>query len=80
MLGVEAPEATFYIWLKVEDEIDYTVKLYERYNLKVIPGSFLGREGEGKGYVRLALVYEEEKTREALQRIAALNEALRSKK
>jgi aspartate/methionine/tyrosine aminotransferase len=76
VLGVEAPEATFYIWLKVEDEIDYTVKLYERYNLKVIPGSFLGREGEGKGYVRLALVYEAEKTREALERIAALNEEL----
>ena len=76
VLGVDAPEATFYIWMKVDDEIDYTVKLYERYNLKVIPGSFLGREGEGKGYVRLALVYEEEKTREALQRIAALNEQL----
>jgi len=79
VLGVEAPEATFYIWMKVDDEIDYTVKLYERYNLKVIPGSFLGREGEGKGYVRLALVYEEEKTREALERIAALNEELRMK-
>jgi aspartate/methionine/tyrosine aminotransferase len=76
VLGVEAPEATFYIWLEVEDEIDYTVKLYERYNLKVIPGSFLGREGEGKGYVRLALVYEADRTREALQRIAALNEEL----
>jgi aspartate/methionine/tyrosine aminotransferase len=35
----------------------------------VIPGSFLGREGEGKGYVRLALVYEAELTREALERI-----------
>jgi aspartate/methionine/tyrosine aminotransferase len=76
VLGVEPPEATFYIWLKVDDEIDYTVKLYERYNLKVIPGSFLGREGEGKGYVRLALVYEAEKTREALERIARLNEEL----
>ncbi len=79
VLGVEAPEATFYIWLKVEDEIDYTVKLYERYNLKVIPGSFLGREGEGKGYVRLALVYEADRTREALERIAALNEELKNK-
>jgi len=69
ILGTEMPEATFYIWLKVEDEIDFTVKLYENYNLKVIPGSFLGREGEGKGYVRLALVYEAEKTREALERI-----------
>ncbi len=72
ILGLEAPEATFYIWLKVEDEIDFTTTLYEKYNLKVIPGSFLGREGEGKGYVRLALVYEADKTREALQRIALL--------
>ena len=77
VLGVEPPEATFYIWLAVGDEIDFTVKLYERYNLKVIPGSFLGREGEGKGYVRLALVYEAEQTREALQRIAALMEELK---
>jgi len=29
VLGVDAPEATFYIWMKVDDEIDYTVKLYE---------------------------------------------------
>jgi len=69
VLGVDAPEATFYIWLKVEDEIAFTTKLYKEYNLKVIPGSFLGREGEGKGYVRLALVYEETLTRECLERI-----------
>jgi len=69
VLGVDAPEATFYIWLKVEDEIAFTTKLYKEYNLKVIPGSFLGREGEGQGYVRLALVYEAELTRECLIRI-----------
>jgi len=69
ILGVVTPEATFYIWLKVEDEIVFTTTLYEVYNLKVIPGSYLGREGEGQGYVRLALVYEAEKTREALIRI-----------
>ncbi len=72
VLGVDTPEATFYIWLKVEDEIAFTIALYKNYNLKVIPGSFLGREGEGEGYVRLALVYEADKTREALQRIASL--------
>ena len=72
VLGIDAPEATFYIWLKVEDEIDFTIRLYQDYNLKVIPGSFLGREGHGEGYVRLALVYEEEQTREALERIAKL--------
>jgi len=69
VLGVEAPEATFYIWLKVDDEIAFTTRLYQEYNLKVIPGSFLGREGEGQGYVRLALVYEADKTKEALERI-----------
>jgi len=69
VLGIEAPEATFYIWLKVGDEIAFTTKLYKEYNLKVIPGSYLGREGEGEGYVRLALVYEVEKTKECLERI-----------
>lgn len=74
ILGITPPEATFYIWLKVEDEIAFTTRLYRDYNLKVIPGSFLGREGQGEGFVRLALVYEEEKTREALERIKeALN-------
>jgi len=70
ILDIDTPKATFYIWLKVEDEIAFTTRLYEAYNLKVIPGSFLGREGEGQGYVRLALVYEVDKTKEALQRIA----------
>ena len=76
VLGLDAPEATFYIWLKVDDEITFTTALYEKYNLKVIPGSFLGREGEGKGYVRLALVYEADITREALQRIAKMQKEL----
>ena len=69
VLNIEPPLATFYVWLEVEDEIEFTTRLYKDYNLKVIPGSFLGREGQGKGFVRLALVYEEEKTREALERI-----------
>jgi aspartate/methionine/tyrosine aminotransferase len=69
ILGIEPPLATFYIWLEVKDEIEFTVELYREYNLKVIPGSFLGREGQGNGFVRLALVYNEEKTRESLQRI-----------
>ncbi len=69
ILGITPPEATFYIWLEVDDEIEFTTRLYRDYNLKVIPGSFLGREGQGRGYVRLALVYEENKTREALERI-----------
>ncbi len=72
ILAIESPLATFYIWLEVEDEIKFTIELYKNYNLKVIPGSFLGREGQGKGFVRLALVYEENKTKECLERIKTM--------
>lgn len=72
ILGVDVAKATFYIWLEVDDDIEFTKRLYSEYNLKVLPGSFLGRNGEGKGYVRLALVYNEDKTIDALQRVKEL--------
>ncbi len=72
ILGVEIPEATFYLWLEVEDELEFTKRAYKEYNLKVLPGSFLGRCGMGKGYVRVALVYDEAKTKEALYRLKEL--------
>jgi len=70
ILNITPPKATFYIWLEVDDEIEATIKLYKEYNLKVIPGSYLGREKQGKGFIRLALVYEESLTRDALSRVA----------
>ncbi|CAA6806117.1 MAG: N-succinyl-L,L-diaminopimelate aminotransferase alternative (EC [uncultured Sulfurovum sp.] len=76
ILKINPPLATFYIWLKVQDEIAFTIALYKNYNLKVIPGSFLGREKQGQGFVRLALVYEEEKTRECLERIKKIKKDL----
>lgn len=69
ILGTQIPEATFYIWLEVEDEIKFTKNLYKEKNIKVLPGSFLGRNGLGKGYIRIALVENEEKTREVLTRL-----------
>jgi len=74
ILGTEIPEATFYLWLKVENAIDFTARLYENYNVKVLPGEYLAREDErgfnpGKDFVRIALVESEEKTKNALQRI-----------
>jgi len=76
ILGTEIPEASFYIWLKVDDEIAFTQKLYKEHHIKVLPGSFLARENEeginpGKGYVRIALVHNEEKTRMALEAVKA---------
>ncbi len=72
ILEVEIPKATFYIWLEVGDELKFTKELYQKYNIKVLPGSFLGRDGVGKGYVRLALVYDEDTTKEALEKVALM--------
>jgi aspartate/methionine/tyrosine aminotransferase len=69
ILGIEIPDATFYIWLEVGDELDFTQRLYEEKNVKVLPGSYLGREGIGRGYVRIALVESNEKTIEVLSRL-----------
>ena len=69
LLGVKPPQATFYIWLEVKDEIEFTRELYREKNIKVLPGSFLGRNGIGKGYVRIALVENAEKTEEVLNRL-----------
>ncbi len=74
ILAIDIPEATFYIWLKVDDAIEFTKKLYKDYNVKVLPGEYLAREcknGEnpGVGYVRIALVENETKTKEALKRV-----------
>ena len=69
ILGVNPPQATFYIWLEVGDELEFTKELYRQKNIKVLPGSFLGRDGIGKGYVRIALVENETKTKEVLTRL-----------
>jgi N-succinyldiaminopimelate aminotransferase len=74
ILGIEIPNATFYVWLPVDNALAFTQKLYKEYNVKVLPGEFLAREdakGEnpGSGFVRIALVEDEEKTRSALKRI-----------
>ena len=66
---MKIPEATFYIWLEVGDELEFTKRLFAKYNVKVLPGSFLGREGIGQGFVRIALVENAEKTLEAMRRI-----------
>ncbi len=69
ILGITLPNSTFYIWLEVGDELKFTQELYKKEHIKVLPGSFLGREGIGKGYVRIALVENTQKTKEVLTRL-----------
>lgn len=59
---IDAPEASFYLWLPTpEADTDFARRAYVDYNLKLLPGSFLGRasssqDNPGAGYVRIALV------------------------
>ncbi len=69
ILGITPPKATFYIWLEVKDDIEFTKKLWEKYGVKVMPGSFMSRDGVGSGYVRIALVYDSNSTKKALLKI-----------
>lgn len=74
ILGIEIPSATFYLWIEVKDALEFTKKLYEKYNVKVLPGEFLARDNRkeknpGLGYIRIALVENQKKTRSALERI-----------
>lgn len=76
ILGIQPSESTFYIWLEVEDDELFTKELYERFGIKVLPGSYLGRGGIGKQYVRIALVYDEDIIQEAIEKIQQLREAI----
>ena len=75
VLGIKPAEATFYLWIAVSDDEAFTAYLYENYSVKALPGSYLGRNGMGKGYIRIALVEKPVKTKEALTR---LKEAMES--
>ena len=73
-MGIKIPDATFYVWLRVPNALEFTKKLYRDYNVKVLPGEFLAREDEngvnpGKDFIRIALVEDTQKTKSALKRI-----------
>jgi aspartate/methionine/tyrosine aminotransferase len=74
ILGIETSDATFYVWLKVPEALEFTQALYRDYNVKVLPGEFLARvdkmgENPGLNYIRIALVENTAKVIEALYRL-----------
>jgi len=73
---VKMPEAAFYLWLRTPTAAtEFACRLYETYNVKVLPGSFLAREARGvnpgERFVRVALVSTPAECMEAAQRIRA---------
>ncbi len=75
-LNVTPPEGGFFLWLKVDDDIDFVQKLMSKYAVRALPGSFMAastkESNPGGGYVRLALVHDAAATKIAMRRIAEL--------
>ncbi len=79
--AVQMPSASFYLWINTPiDDTEFTKRLYQDYNVTVLPGSFLAREARGlnpgKNYVRIALVASPQECIEAMSRIKQLFEKL----
>lgn len=77
-LDTRLPDAGFYLWASVArygmSDTQFARALHDRYNVTVLPGSFLAREAgginPGAGFVRIALVAGLEECLEAAGRIA----------
>ncbi len=76
-MTVQMPDAGFYLWIKTPiDDTEFTKRLYQDYNVTVLPGSYLARDAQGsnpgKNYIRVALVPPAQECNEAMQRIKSL--------
>ena len=68
---LEKPDATMFVWAKIPEHYEcsdkFVMDLIERAGVIITPGSAFGPSGEG--YVRLALVQNEEKLKKAVDLI-----------
>lgn len=80
-LATELPDGGFYLWAKTPvADSEFSRQLYKRYNVMLLPGSFLAREAHGinpgLNFVRIALVAPLDECVEAAQRIIQLTKEL----
>jgi len=72
-LTCDPPRATFYIWARVPKDYtsaSFTERVLRETGVVITPGSGFGKSGEG--YVRFSLTVPNERLREAVERIKAL--------
>jgi N-succinyldiaminopimelate aminotransferase len=74
-LETAMPDGGFYLWIRIPgDDAAFARELYRKYNVTVLPGSYLAREAHGvnpgRGHVRVALVAPPEECLEGVRRIA----------
>ena len=73
-LETSLPDGGFYFWIRVPgDDAAFTRGLFEKMNVQVLPGSYLGRDAHGSnpgaGFIRVALVAPLADCAEAMDRI-----------
>ena len=72
--NLKIPDAGFYLWLPVKDDLKATIDLWRDYSVRVMPGTFMAENVSGqnpcKGFLRIALVHKKEIVTEAMQRIS----------
>ncbi|MGC8702150.1 MAG: succinyldiaminopimelate transaminase [Thiomonas sp.] len=76
VMDVQLPDAGFYLWAATPgDDAQFARGLLEKYNVTVLPGSYLARAqggaNPGSGCIRMALVASVDECTEAARRIAA---------
>jgi len=76
--GYTSPEAGFFLWIRVKDSEKTTLDLWRETGVRVLPGAYLAQEKNGKNpgkdFIRVALVAQQEITKEALIKIRSLLE------
>ena len=70
---VEVPKAGMFLWVKIPEaysamgSIKFSIEMMNRANVALAPGAGFGEEGDG--YLRLALVENENRIRQALKQM-----------
>jgi aspartate/methionine/tyrosine aminotransferase len=75
--GYRRPAGGFLLWLDVSahgSDEEVTLRLWREGGVRVVPGSYLARDqadgsNPGRGYIRVAMVQDQETTAEALHRL-----------
>ncbi|MCX8094220.1 MAG: aminotransferase class I/II-fold pyridoxal phosphate-dependent enzyme [Candidatus Goldbacteria bacterium] len=73
---VEKPKATMFVWAKIPEKfkdmnsVDFSMKMIREAEVAVSPGSGFGEGGEG--YIRFALIENEQRIKQALRNIKKL--------
>jgi N-succinyldiaminopimelate aminotransferase len=72
--SIQRPDGAFYLWLETpDDDTRFAQRLFESYNVTVLPGSYMSREAHGinpgANHVRIALVDSVEVCNEAALRL-----------